>query len=619
MILQSLYEYYQLLLDDPHSGVAQPGYSPAKVTFALTLTPTGEIQSLFDVRETELRGKNKKATPVPQIRMVPEQLKRSVNVASNFLCDNGGYFFGLATKGNPERAIKQFEAFRSLHEQLLTPLQLPEMQPFLRFLATWRPENTLQNSIIAQHLDDLNAGANIIIRQPDGESFLHDHPAVKKAWMRYKDEQATSSERGFCLVTGEEAPMAVLHPVIKGVVGAQSMGASIVSFNLPAFKSYGKEQGANAPVSESVAFGYTTALNYLLANDHHRIRLGDATVLFWATHNGGGEEESLFAALFDPSPSNEQQRDPETTSWVKSVLHAIAAQQPLPCALPANIHKDAHFHILGLSPNASRLSVRFWHSDCFGTILDNLLQHYKDMAVAKADWESEGLPAWMILRDLAANSEAKNIPPLLAGTIGRVILTGMPYPDSLFAQTISRIRADRNINYIRAAVMKAYLLRKYRSEMEGVLTVALNEENPSTGYRLGRLFALLERAQQEAITNINVKGTIVDRAVGTAATMPRRIFPTLLKLNTHHINKVRGINEGRGKWLAALTMKIIDGLSGAEGEGFPARLDLKAQGEFYLGYYHQKQNFFKGSGKQQGDVEIPDAEEKSLKEGKEDE
>lgn len=601
MILQSLYEYYQLLLNDPSSGIAQPGYSPAKVTFALTLTPEGEIQSLIDMRLTEIRGKNKKETRVAQICMVPEQIKRSSGIDPNFLCDNGSYFFGIDTKGKADRALEQFAAFKLLHEQLLEPLHLPEAQPFLRFLADWNPEAALQHPILQAAITELNAGANLIIRQPNGEAFLHDHPAVKQAWLRYKDANTESALQGFCLVTGEMASIAKLHPAFKGVIGAQTMGASIVSFNFPAVESYGKKQGANAPVSEAAAFGYGTALNYLLASDKHRTRLGDATTVFWATNSGGGEEEELFATLFDPT--NEKERDPETTQWVKSVLHAIANQQPLPSKGLEKVHEDATFYILGLSPNASRLSIRFWYVDRFGNILKNLLQHYRDMAIDKADWEADALPAWAILKDLAANSEAKNISPLLAGTIGKAIFSGSTYPDSLFAQTLSRIRADRSVNYIRAAVLKAYLLRKYKNEMEGALTVALNEENRSTGYRLGRLFALLERAQQEAISNINVKGTIVDRAIGTAATMPRRIFPTLLKLNTHHLNKIKGMSEGKGIWLSNLMMNVMEGLSGEEGKAFPARLDLKAQGEFYLGYYHQKRDLFKKSDKKQAGSE----------------
>lgn len=589
MILQSLYDHYQLLLKDKNADVAEPGYSPAKVTFGLTLNSQGEVIGLLDLRQTEQRGKSSKL--VAQNLMVPEQLKRSSGIAPNFLCDNGSYFLGVDTKGDPERAVKQFQAFKSLHEELLSDLSIPEIQPFLRFLDTWQPELAGEHPLIQKEAELLSAGANIVIRQPDGESFLHDQPEVKKAWEAYQKKNVSEDE-GFCLVTGKKAPIAQLHPAIKGVVGAQTMGASIVSFNLPAFTSYGKEQGANAPVSEEATFAYTTALNYLLSSEENRIRLGDATTVFWAERVGSRVSESIFAEFLDPS--SERRRDSKVSDWVKSVLERISLGQEVTLTdLPSGADENANFYILGLSPNASRLSIRFWYVDHFGKVLDHLIRHYQDMAIEKADWEPNNLSPWAILKDLAAHSDSKNISPLLAGSLSRAIFTGSLYPESLFAQTISRIRADRTVNYIRASVLKACLLRKYEKEMKGVFTVSLNKQNPSIGYQLGRLFAVLERSQQEAISSINTKGTIVDRAMGTAATMPERIFPTLLKLNTHHLSKVRSMNEGKGIWLSKMLTDIVGGLPGEEGAALPVRLDLKEQGAFYIGYYHQKKEFFK--------------------------
>ncbi len=591
MILQSLYEHYELLLKDPKSKVAKPGYSSAKVTFGLTLNSQGEVTGLLDLRTAEQRGKSSKL--VAQSVMVPEQLKRAAGIAPNVLCDNGSYLLGVDTKGDPERAVKQFQAFKSLHETLLGHLSIPEIQPFLRFLETWRPEIANENPLIQKAVEELNAGANIVIRQPDGESFLHDHLEVKKAWEKYKNQNVSEVE-GFCLVTGQKGPIARLHPSIKGVVGGQPTGGSIVSFNFTSVESYGKEkgQGLNAPVGEEATFGYTTALNYLLSKSEHRIRLGDATTVFWADRMGSGLEESIFAEFLDPS--TEKAHDPMTQAWVKSVLNRISLQQEITLEdLPGGVDTNAKFYILGLSPNAARLSIRFWYVNHFGKVLEHLLQHYQDMAIEKAEWEPDNLSTWAILKDLAANGDSKNSSPVLAGSLSRSIFTGALYPENLFAQTISRIRADRTVNHIRASVLKACLLRKYQKEMKGVLTVSLNEQNPSIGYRLGRLFALLERSQQEAISTINTKGTIVDRAMGTAATMPRRIFPTLLNLNVHHLSKVRGMNEGKGIWLSKMITDIVDGLPGEEGKALPVRLDLKEQGEFFIGYYHQKKEFFK--------------------------
>lgn len=591
MILQSLYDHYQLLLQDENSGVAQPGYSSAKVTFGLIVNSEGELVDLLDLRKMEQRGKSSKL--VAQNIMVPEQIKKAGSrPPANFLCDNGSFVLGLDLREDREEANRRFEVFKKLHENLLSPLDVPEVEPFLNFLTTWNPEKALDHPAIERSWEELSAGANIVICQPSGEAFIHDHLKVKQVWAEYQN-QNMSEEKGVCLVTGKKSPIARLHPALKGVIGAQSMGASIVSFNLPAFTSYGKEQGTNAPVSEEAAFAYTTALNFLLSSEKHRIRIGDATTVFWADREAAGLEESIFAQFMDSS--EEKQCDPVARKWVESVLKGIAAQKEMSGEIPKGINESSQFYILGLSPNVSRLSIRFWHVGRFGEILNYLKQHYKDMAIVKSEWEANGLQTWVILKDLAANGDSKNISPLLAGSLSRAIFTGKPYPESLYTQTISRIRADRDVNYIRAAVLKACLLRKYKDEMKGVLTVSLNEQNLSIGYRLGRLFALLERSQQEAISGINTKGTIVDRAMGTAATMPRRIFPTLLNLNTHHLSKVRGANEGKGIWLSKMITDIVDGLSGEEGKALPIRLDLKEQGEFFIGYYHQKKDFFKKS------------------------
>lgn len=590
MILQSLYEHYQLLLNDPKSKVAQPGYSQAKVTFGLTLNLEGELIGLLDLRTTEQRGKSSKL--VAQSLMVPEQIKKAGGKPPpNFLCDNSSFVLGLDLKEDMVEANRRFNSFKELHEGLLGLPEALEIQPFLKFLKSWEPEKNQDHPVIQGVIDELKAGANIVVRQPDGESFLHNHPEVKKVWEKYKNKNVSQVE-GFCLITGKKQPIARLHPSIKGVAGGQPMGTSIVSFEKFSFRSYGKDQGANAPVSEEATFGYTTALNYLLDKSEHRIRLGDATTVFWADRIGSGLEESIFAEFLDPS--TEKERDPIARDWVKSVLKRIALQQEISYKdIPGDLDENTKFYILGLSPNAARLSIRFWYVNHFGKVLEHLLQHYQDMAIEKADWDPDNLSPWAILKDLAANGDSKNISPVLAGSLSRAIFTGNRYPESLFAQTISRIRADRTVNHIRASVLKACLLRKYEKEMKGVLTVSLNEQNPSIGYRLGRLFALLERSQQEAISSINTKGTIVDRAMGTAATMPRRIFPTLLSLNVHHLSKVRGMNEGRGIWLSKMITDIVGGLPGEEGKALPVRLDLKEQGEFFIGYYHQKKEFFK--------------------------
>jgi len=443
------------------------------------------------------------------------------------------------------------------------------------------------------------AGGNIVFRLDGTPGFIHDRPAVRAAWERHSAGRE-SVEQGQCLITGEFGPIARLHDSIKGVVGAQSTGASIVSFNLPAFESYGKEQSFNAPVSEAAAFGYVTALNFLLRSDRHRLRIGDATTVFWA-ERAAAVEEDMLAELIDPigaarggggadraegtEVTGDYRRDPQATRLVHDILRRVRDGRPV-LAGATRVNPEVRFYILGLSPNASRLSVRFLHVDTFGNLIERIAQHYADMAIALPAWDEDGFfPIWHIVKETAPLADTRRASPLLAGALTRAVLEGADYPESLYTAMISRIRADQKIDPVRAGMIKACLLRRARihgnSDKKEMITVSLNEQCADTAYLLGRLFALLEKAQRDATPGLNA--TIRDRYFGAASATPQSVFPILLRLAQHHIAKA--------EYGGLLDKRIEDVVTRID--SFPAHLSLEQQGMFVLGYYQQRQAFYR--------------------------
>ncbi|MBF0477038.1 MAG: type I-C CRISPR-associated protein Cas8c/Csd1, partial [Deltaproteobacteria bacterium] len=413
------------------------------------------------------------------------------------------------------------------------------------------------------------AGGNLAFQLDGEDRYLHDRPAIQEVWTTYY-AQTASEQFAPCMICGRPSPIARLHPGIRGVFGANSTGAPLVSFNANAFESYGKTQSYNAPVSEEAAFAYTTALNHLLRyGSRQRVQIGDATTVFWTER--ASPMEKFMGIIFDPKDDTS---DPED---VRLFLEAIRNGR-----LPHGIDDPSlKFYILGLSPNVARLAVRFWHVSTVADICSKIGQHFKDLSIVKSFEKDREFPGmWQLLRETAVLSKTENISPILAGTVMRSILTGAVYPRTLLTAIITRIRADQTVNYLRAAMIKAYLVRKYRvthTPME--VTMSLDQESTQIGYRLGRLFAALEKAQRDALPGINA--TIRDRYYSSASATPRAVFPQLIRLAQHHISKSE--YKGADKQIET----IVSGI-----QEFPAHLNLEDQGMFALGYYHQRQAFY---------------------------
>ena len=267
--LASLVRAYERLPNAPAFG-----YSTERIGFLVSLNADGSPAGPpIDLREGE--GKRK----APRLMQVPASFKRpGTTPRSFFLWDNTAFALGVSASEKKAGATR-LEAFRQLHRKELAGTNDPGLKALLRFLDSWSPADFVRLGW-PEEMKDQN-----IVFALESERLkdicIHDRPAARALWTRLSAEG--EKKEAACLVTGARGAIARLHPAIKGVWGAQTSGASIVSFNLDAFTSYGHEQGENAPVSEAAAFAYTTALNrFLERGGGHRIQIGDASTVFWA-------------------------------------------------------------------------------------------------------------------------------------------------------------------------------------------------------------------------------------------------------------------------------------------------------------------------------------------------
>ena len=591
MILESLARYYRRLAaetDEMGNPKVPPyGFSEEKIGWILVLDKEGHLKTVVPNLTADKK-------PQPKLMSVPRPEKRTSGIKPNFLWDKTAYALGVEANKNiaevKEKTFtsseKTFDAFKQYHLDLLQNSEDEGLQALCRFLQNWQPDNFATENLPAEMLD-----ANIAFSFEKPTACIHKREAAQTIWAKcLKSDEA---EEGLCLISGDTAPIARLHPAIKGVFGGQSSGGSIISFNKEAFASFGKEQGANAPVSEQSAFAYTTALNYLLRRENnHCLTIGDASTVFWAEADDNATAqaaEGFFAQVFTP-PDDEQE-----SAKVFSVLEQIGKGRPLQEIAP-ELSANTRFYILGLAPNAARISVRFWLDTTFGQLAENLAQHWQDLALEPCAWKTPPSIFKLLLETAIKfkNSEgryekpkAETISPVLAGEMTRAVICGTPYPLSLLSQLITRIRADGDVNGLRVAMMKAVLQRRFRKGFieEGV-PMSLNNESPNRAYLLGRLFAVLERIQYQALGELNAG--IADRYYGSASAVPFSVFPRLLSGAKHHLSRLRKDKAGMAVNLDKDLGEIIAKLP----ETFPRHLSIDEQGRFAIGYYHQKQSYF---------------------------
>lgn len=575
MILQALVKHYENLVQE--EKVSKQGWCSAKVSYEIELSKEGEIKNIICLKIEEERGKKKVIRP--QNLLVPEMVTRSSGVSANFLCDNAKYLLGISQENdekNKKRAEECFLAARDKHLSLLNDAEGEMAKAICLFFQNWKPEKAMEYPEISENWEDITDGGNLIFGM--GIHYAQDDMQIKRIWDNRKME-INQETKGICLVIGEQAEISRIHRGIKGVPGAQSSGAALVSFNAPSFESYGKEQSYNAPVSKYAEFAYTTALNYLLSDRKYSLQIGDTMVVFWA-ESGKTDYQEAFLECMEPPADNQEE--------LKGLFERIRDGKPI--IIKGNeLNQEQRFYILGLAPNAARLSVRFFYENSFGKILNNISEHYKRMEVIKPKWEENQYLGVQEMLFETVNKKSTDKKPIsnMATMTFRAILSGDRYPARLYSDTLIRIRAEQDekkLSWKRISIIKTYLIHNYKWK-EGENYMGLNEESDDIAYVLGRLFSVLESIQADA--NPGIQATIRDRYFNSACGTPATVFPILIKLKNSHMKKIGRDKEGTKKYYEKLFADIIWKIN--EQEGFPKRLSLEEQGKFALGYYHQIQ------------------------------
>ena len=572
MILQALNDYYRRKCDDPDPAQRLPvfGLEQKEIPFILEINAEGELLQLRDTRD--LQGKKK----IARVFRVPMGIKKTSGVAANLLWDTLEYVLGVDTKGKPERVAEQHAAFQAriaaLPDAAREDAGIQAVMCFLQHIDLAQLERQ------PAWAEAVESNAVLSFRLQGDMDLVCQRPAVVHAALNVTT--GDDAPQAMCLVTGDQAPVERLHASIKGVWGAQTSGANIVSFNARAFESYGKteRQGENAPVSRAAAFAYTTALNNLLRKDSpQRMQVGDASTVFWAERQD--PFETIFGDIFQDNPDG-------SSDAVRTLLDAVHSGKW------GQSDESLRYHVLGLAPNAARISIRFYHCVTLRELAQRIAQHFEDLSLARGPHDPLYPSLFRLLTAVALQNKADNIPPNLGGAVVDAIFAGVntPYPSLWLNAAVGRCRAEQNVNYLRAAAIKACLNRQQRHAQFSTQPLALEKEflpmldlsNTNPAYRLGRLFAVLEKIQEEASPGLNA--TIRDRYYGAASSTPVAVFTTLLRLKNAHLKK---LTVGRVAWFEKLLGEVLGPVT-----DFPKHLPLPDQGRFALGYYHQRQDFF---------------------------
>lgn len=578
MILEALYRHYGDLLRQ--GKVSRKGWMPAKVSAALRLDEEGNLIGFIPLMVEKTRGKKK--VLLPSEMNVPEYGTRSGKAPkAQYLCDNAKFFLGIDEKSENGVNEAYFERAKERQLKELSGCSSLAGKAVCAFFENWKPEQAKDNPVIKEFLEDIVSASNLVFWV--GDDYAHNDEEIIRLWDK-TCTQTSNESLGRCLVTGDRAPIARLHKSFHGVKGAQSSGAMLVSFNVESFESYGKEnaQGLNAYVSEQAAFGYGEALNYLLNDERHRKYVGDMTVVYWADQENEASQDIFSSMGFGAGNVMTQHELNAILQAVKEGKSIVYNGQEIPY--------DNDFYILGLSPNAARISVRFFYRSSIGEILSHIQQHHERMEIVRPGGKAwDPIPLWKLLdATVPPKAKDKTASPPMTGATFRSILNGGFYPVSLYQSVIRRIKAEQDdadsnqphykLTETRAAIIKAYLIKNKGRK----ITVALNESSEDTAYVLGRIFSVWEQIQEAANPGLN--STIKDRYFNAACATPTAVFSKLQVLSNHHLRK---IEKGREVYFEKKLTELMSKLHG--GEALPKTLSLDEQGMFILGYYHQTQ------------------------------
>jgi len=585
MLINALNNYYGILAED--GRMAPDGFCIQKIHYKVLLNADGGIDGIIDCRdvkeETDKKGKIKtiyepKDFVFPKRNGVP-------GIAAEILDHRSKYIFGInynsKTNGLEVERINRrdklvFDVFKEKNLEFIKEIDTPLVNAYRKFMESWNPENELKNCYLLSLGKDLNKYSYCFAMSGNSKKMLQDDESVKKRWEALASEVSDSEYMGVCSVTGKKnVPIARIHNNrIKGIFGGQAAGCVLVGTNNPAEESYGKKQAYNSSVSEECALKYTSALNFLTSSKHHKILIDDMTVLFWAEDKKDDEYSDLFSSWL-----TERESSDDVNKSIENIFVELKKGRKVDVLEKSG---DVTFYIVGITPNNSRLSVRFVYKDSFGKILDGIYRHYEDTMLNETKRQIT-LPR--IKRELVSpksTSDSKNakVCAALSTEIIKSIIFGGKYPAELLNTLVRRVKTDKYENEVRIGLIKACINRK-KGKDEIKMSLDLNNTNPA--YLCGRLFAVLERIQISAAFPTKLNRTIKDAYFTAACANPSRVMPKIMKLSEHHTAKLE-----KSVWYDKLKGEILAGM----GDKFPGTLNISEQGTFIIGYYQQKQTFF---------------------------
>lgn len=596
MLIRALNDYYDLLAAD--GKILPEGYSKVNIHYLVCLTTEGKLDRLVKYQEkqeiSDAKGKTKEKW-VPRVVQMPQRTEKP-GIDSNIIEHRPLYIFGLnyedgilTTEDRTGKARKSHQVFVEKNLEFLEGLDSPIVNAYRNFLNGWKPENETGNTELLGLGKEYGKSGFAFCLTGYPDKMLQEEEVVKGRWEQWIHESSQEEVQGCisqCAISGEEVPIARIHGKIRGVYGGLATGSVLVGFNNPSENSYGREQSYNSNISEGAMKKYTEALNYLLENSSesnsrkHKILLDDMTVVFWAMRTGGNCEDAFMAMLFGQSDTMDEK---ETENMLREVLQSSRKGKITVERLQSLdiIDSDVDFYMLGLKPNSSRLSVKFIYCRRYADVLWNIARFQNDLQVTE---ELRPVSIGQIKRELISpKSSSEKINPALLTKLFEAVLYGTPYPVSLLNTVVQRVNidSDKDINRIRAGIIKACLNRNYKKEEFGV---ALDKENYGQAYLCGRLFAVLEKLQQDASKNA-LNRTIKDAYFASASSKPAIVFPKLLRLAQNHLGKVE---KPTVVFYSKLIGEIMDNIDGE----FPETLLLQDQGRFVIGYYQQMQTLF---------------------------
>jgi CRISPR-associated protein Csd1 len=597
MILQRLAEHYDRVAASGNKDKRLPpnGFSRQKVSFCIVLDANGKLNAFQSMMEQN--GKKQVAR-----KMTVPGFTKSSGSGQNpcFLWDNAAYILGYKAKDqNPTTTNKQFESFRDKHLSLQASISHPSFDAVCLFLKSWNLEEALKHEAILSEI----ATNNGVFRIAGTQVYLHELFALPA--------RIVESRSGQCLITGSQGRLARIHePAILGLRDGKPFGNKVVAFDDSAYCSYGKDQSYNSPVDIDVAFRYSSTLNYLLEDEDRSITLGDSTVVFWADH-ASVLEDCLSALFSDSQPQDDTvvEEDKERLRQAKLLLTQLRDGTGKE-VLDTSDDQLTRFFLLGLSPNASRISVRLWVEADATELQRRLGQHLRDIALVGGR-SDEILTLWRICNATKRWDKKKEkffkddkVLPKLAGDVARSVLTGAAYPQSLLATMLCRIHSDGEVAYARVAAIKACLVRNSRLRGDPLeVPIMLDPNSTDPAYCCGRAFALLEviqidsakkkkddfsehdaKNEQRKDDKAGLNRTIKDSYFSSASVTPGLVFPRLFRLSQHHLAKLdTGHRIHRDKQLGEVLNKLTV---------FPRLLSLEDQGKFVLGYFHQTKDIY---------------------------